>query len=163
KVYCFFSKSTLTLVVGSANLTTGGMQNNVELSSVHRMPLNSKAARAIIVFQLKIDKVVKLADTDVIADYRRRYNIYRPRVEAVEKEAKTEVKKLCQLNLEKVRSYLNQYRDAGKVQTFKKRLQRYKQAREVLTELADRRTVTSSLFRARYDALVGGGKQARLW
>src|SRR5207302_9992236 len=34
KVYCFFSGSALTLVIGSANLTSGGMLKNLELSAI---------------------------------------------------------------------------------------------------------------------------------
>lgn len=163
KVYCFFSDSDLTLVIGSANLTSGGMMKNVELSSIHTVSLNSDAARAISIFRSDIADFVEPADDFGIRQYKRKYEIYRKKRDKADREAKTEIKKVRELKLKAIKSYLSRYRNAGKDQNFQTRKIRYKQARKVLDKLATTANLSKSLFLQLYSELVGGGKNRRLW
>jgi HKD family nuclease len=163
KVYCFFHGSHLTLVIGSANLTSGGMEKNLELSSIQTLPLNSDAARAIETFRSDIAERVNPADELGLRQYRRRYDIYRTKREKAEKEARKEIKQVRELKLNEIKSYLARYYKNGKDQRFQRRQVRYLKAKSVLKKLADTPHLDKSAFLKLYSELVGGGGEHRLW
>src|SRR5580700_4218852 len=106
KVYCFFSDSDLTLIIGSANLTSGGMKKNIELSSIHAVSLNSDAAHAIGKFRSGLADFVEVADEFGIRQYKRKYEIYRKKREKADREAEKEIKTVRELKLKTITSYL---------------------------------------------------------
>lgn len=163
KVYCFFHGSRLTLVIGSANLTSGGMERNLELSSIQTVPLNTDAARAIEILRSNLAKSVNPADELGLRQYRRRYEIYRRKREKAEKEAKKEIKQVRELKLDEIKSYLTRYYKDGKDQRFQRRQMRYNKAKSVLKKLADTPHLDKSRFLELYSELVGGGSEHRLW
>jgi hypothetical protein len=163
KVYCFFSDSDLTLIIGSANLTGGGMMKNIELSSIHTVSLNSDAAHATGKFRSDIGDIVEPADEFGIRQYKRKYEIYRKKREKADQEAKKEIKQVRELKLKTITSYLNRYHHDGKDQDFQKRKARYKQAKKVLEKLATATSLSKPLFLQLYSELVGGGKNRQLW
>jgi hypothetical protein len=163
KVYCFFSEDDVTFVVGSANLTGGGMKNNLEVSAIQTVPLDSDAARAMENLRSEIVGVAEPATILGISQYRRKYKIYRKRRDKAEKEAKKEISKIRDLKLNEIKSCLNQYHKDGKDQDFPKRQVQYEQARKVLDRLADTSHLGKSSFVELYSKLVGGGNKHGLW
>ena len=163
KVYCFFSASELTLVIGSANLTHGGMENNIEISAVETVLLNSETATAIEAFRSDIADHVDLANELGISQYRRRYEIYKKKRKEAEKKAEKEIREVPELKLEIIKSYLSRYQKDGKDQDFGKRQSHYRDARKVLDQLVDAKHLDKSVFIQLYSELVGGGEGHRLW
>lgn len=163
KVYAFFSNSSLTLVIGSANLTSGGMLKNLELSAIQTVAANSDVAHAIKTFRSEVAGLVEPAGELGLSQYRRKYEIYKAKREKAEKEAKREIEKVRELKLKIIKGYLSRYHRDGKDQDFQKRRARYRQAKKVLEKIADTPHVRKSSFLQLYRELVGGGKARALW
>ncbi len=163
KLYYFRKGGTSHMVVGSANLTRGGLVDNYEISAA--VTVRSSDPLATEAEQL-FDKIAALPGSQhatnlAISQYRAKYDKYHARMDRVRDKAKKEASVQPKLDLNKAERYLERYRRADDGErTFKGRLQGYGIAHTVLEQMC-RPGLTREEFVAAYDRLTK--KPDHLW
>jgi HKD family nuclease len=163
KLYCFFSPAGLTILIGSANLTAGGMANNFEVSALQTFSSNSETAAELRAFRKAVLEISDEADELKLSLYKRRYDIYHRERDRADKQAKKEIVQIRELKSKEIKMYLDRYHKVGKDADFQKRKARYRQARKLLDDLADAPQLGKAKFLRVYSELVGGGGSPQLW
>jgi len=163
KLYCFFSPAGLTILIGSTNLTAGGMANNFEVSAVETFSSNSETAAEVRTFRKAVLEISDEADDLKISLYKRRYDIYHRERDRADRQAKKDIVQIRELKLTEIKKYLDRYHKVGKDADFQRRKVRYRQARKVLDDLADAPQLGKAEFLRLYSKLVGGDRNHQLW
>jgi len=151
-------------LVGSANLTSGGMEQNFEASIFYRARPTSLFAAECRAFEASLlaaprCRAARLVDIEL---YRERYDAWHRAVDTVEKIAR---KRLSRINPSSVIGrYLIAYRISAKDQTdFARRKRNYTKARAVLRQIGRPHPLSAQQFRFLYERLVGAPGQKGLW
>jgi len=148
----------VTAVIGSANLSKGGLQTNIELSCIETSPSNSEFARDLFAYFRKLERTVGVVPADLpeILKYERRAQVFRKHIKKAEQAAKQEFKNAPSVDVGKLKQWLNQFRtDRNLKQDFQRRVTKYKRARQILNQLADSKPLSRKAFAALYGQLVG--------
>jgi len=152
-------------IIGSANLTIGGLRDNFELSShVHSTKASPFSSRVELYFKSIIkDPRINLASAVTIDQYKRQFDIYRKIKNQAEKEALSEISEINLFNVKKISTYLKEYKANKKQQDqWNARQKDYKIAKSILNKMA-KHALSKSEFRIQYERLVGKEDQRGLW
>jgi hypothetical protein len=165
KIYCFhISDGNVSVVIGSANLTNGGLCNNIELSVLEHTSSVSDLYGQIKTFFEYCENIAEDADEFTISQYQRKYEIYSRKINQANKDAEKEVGLFKSLNISEMKTCLKKYmQDQDQQKNFAVRAERYQKARQVLDEILDSSISSESEFLSFYEQLVGGAekKEAR--
>lgn len=164
KIYRFRIGGSLTMVIGSANLTTGGLTDNWEASVVIEGDEADSIESEYVAFQREVRSVAREATHAVLSQYARRFRIVEQKRKEATRDAMAEVNAIPQLNSHVIGKYLEEYRRApdGKAK-FAGRVKNYERARVLLDELADGRKLSKAEFIARFGHLAGYAGMEKLW
>jgi HKD family nuclease len=166
KLYVFERDDQITAIVGSANMTEGGLRNNREACCIVSSTLGSEFHSKIqlLFAQCESAKDVKEASAWEIERYATEHYTLRKRVDDAEKKAIEEIKSIPELDEDTLQTRLAEYRANKREQTdYQTRLENYKQARRLLDELASGSVATEAQFRVIWERLIGGAGVDRLW
>lgn len=166
KLYAWRSGNDASVVIGSANLTGGGLSKNVELSVWVDTDNRSDLWRDVCAFVSNLEKMKHTipATPAAISSYERKYEIYRRRMRKAEREAVREINTGQVLDPKIVKAYLAQYRaDDDEQRDWRERVRRYKDAKVLLDEMAQARRMNKARFLAFYERLVGAKGSRGLW
>ncbi len=167
KVYFWRSSGTATVLVGSANLTDGGLRANHELSILSIDSSASTLARQVRGYfskLLKQTKRIKEAQWLTLSKYEQEYKVYRQRMATAEAVAKKEVETLSPLDQELLVKYLTKYRsDKAQTNEWRRKKANYNRARVLISNLARRQIRSSQGFLKLYEPLVGSRNESSLW
>ena len=131
KMFVFKEAAYVSVAIGSANMTSGGLESNYELSMSAQQKIDSDFANEIFEYIKKIesDANTKPCDRILIDDYEQKYD--ENRIKESYSRNRLDVKsskRYC--NIE---SALNVYKGDGKFKnSFKERLKDYSEAKELL-------------------------------
>lgn len=159
KVYWFKGPGGQNLIVGSANMTSGGLSTNYELSA----QLSGSAAKHQAWLERWIAKRIKAKDIveateGLIKRYEKRRNIYQAAMKNAERQAarsmKADAGNTITLEALLVEMRADEGRD-GFDQSMAQRRQNLPQAREQLALLARSPDLKRSAFLAGYETLIG--------
>lgn len=162
KMYLFKSGKTGHIVVGSANLTQGGLKDNDEYSLYHQCqvsdPIWTEAVK-------NFNSLVSAGRADplserIISIYRKYYKKQRASNETV--EAFADVDSNVVYNLGKLKSWLDQMDRVQLEGAFKAKRGHYEEAKKVLDEIGDKNH-TPRIFAALVEELVGKAGQPGWW
>jgi len=163
KLFSFTNNTETHLIIGSANFTKGGFENNFELS-FHSTFLNDTEQylelNSIINFILKKAKEINEIE---ISQYTRKYKIYKQNFKKAQKQAEKEKKAVFDLKMDLVDKFLKEYKSDNSEQTnYKLRKINYIKAKEIL-EIIRNKELTNEQFYNYYEQLVGKKGVKSLW
>ena len=164
KLFLFKSIEKVTIMSGSANVTSGGLNTNQEISLCVESNTNSREWKNAINF---IDYITKEENASVVnLMLIKRYEQFYKEQKELRKYQKTIPTKLdseYNFDYKKLQHYLKKYRTEQSEKNFKRRENRYKKAKELLLEIVDRPRITQDRFENIIDALVGAAGVEALW
>jgi HKD family nuclease len=166
KLYCLLGAATATVLIGSANLTGGGLKRNCEASVKIQVPLSHSLVGEILEFRKKVLGSSTEASETLISQYERRFLIADRMLKAARKKVKEQIKGEIHLNLRELDRLLLEYRRHPEGERkFAGRVRDYREAKEILDELCDIPIRSKADFVLRYGRLVGyaGDRPTRLW
>ncbi|MBI5098794.1 MAG: hypothetical protein HZB30_06100 [Nitrospirae bacterium] len=163
KLYCFTTHSEVQLLVGSANLTKGGFQDNIEISLLQTIEKESTEYDQLIQYRMKLIEESKKVDEFDLSQYKRKYQINRRNSKKAKETSKNEVDKIFNLNWKRVETYLKQYNsDKSEQLNYQRRKDNYKKAKEIL-EIIRSSDLDEDKFFNYYESLVGRKDEKSLW
>lgn len=165
KFYAFYLKDKIILIGGSANLTSGGLQNNYEFSILCRLPASGAEATDVERYFKSItgSDFCREASMLRILEYQRFYDTQRAPRKAIRAKPLVSYKSIP-FNFEKLRSYYRAYKRNNDIeQIFVDKEQHYRKAKKVLDKIADHPTLSKEVFTDLYEQLVGSTMHHQLW
>lgn len=166
KLYLWIKDSIASVVIGSANLTGGGLKENVELSVLHNLPKEAELVRQVQAFAKKIEDGSRVfpATRIGLSQYQRKHEIFTKKRKAAEKEAREELSKIYIFDEKKLKKYLAEYKASKEEKAdLKTKSENYKKARLLLDSLVDKPIKTKEAFLKIYGQLVGEKDNGSLW
>ena len=164
KLFMFRKNDDCIIVSGSANLTAGGLQNNIECSLLIKAKENDVVSKDVLSFMkiLISEKYSKEASLLVIKQYETFYN--KQKQHNRQSTAIPELSKSQRsFNYNTLYYYFKKYDNTERETTYKNKTNDYAKARRVLNEIADHRHLNKVIFAALLDKLVGSAEESRLW
>lgn len=166
KFYRFIGPDGLRVAAGSANITGGGLVDNVEISGSYCSSPTGQLARSCgrIEKQITNDSRCFEPTYDDLRKYESEYGVFRRARQKAERQAKKEVNEIVPLSGSIFEEYFSRY-SASKTETDdrKKRKRNYQEASKLIRFLGRPRDVSEEKFRDSYSRLVGERHEARLW
>jgi HKD family nuclease len=158
KIYSLKHGTRCTVIVGSSNLTSGGLQANYEASTVLRSSDDKVAAQISSYVQGLIKRgEVSAATQDMIDDYRREFDIKRIHQAEADSAARAAMKR-HDTNVVTLQVLLRQMKadktDRGFDKMVAKRRRNQKLAQNAIAKLAASKPRTEVAFQAAYEGLL---------
>jgi len=164
KLYVFEGDNEIVTVIGSANLTSGGLRDNREVCCSLSVPSGSATAGQLemIFASYRSDKDVHQATVLEIALYEGKWTHFAPRVKEAEREAEKQIRDLPSIDEGKLQQYLSEYRSRdGEQKDYEFRMRKYARIPALLDRLMTAKTRAG--FLEVYEQLVGKRGQPGLW
>jgi HKD family nuclease len=154
KLYYFRSGKQVSVVVGSANLTDGGLATNFEVSACFQTSNSSDIEKQFRLLINDYNEFSTRADELYISQYERKYNLYHDKQKKAKQEFDKELKELHEIDLTKLDKYLKEYHRSGGEEQFQERVSQYKHARLQLNRLAKAKIESPTQFLEYYDDIA---------
>lgn len=163
KLYLFSNKNEHFGIIGSANLTDGGLTRNCELSINFTFSNESHIYRQMIKEKEKLLQNSTVINDLSLSNYTRKYQIFKN----IEKVAKVNVEKqintIFQLDTKAIEKYLRKYSsNKDELNNYFLRKQNYLKAYEIL-EFIRTENIDNPTFFSNYEKLVGKAGVKSLW
>jgi HKD family nuclease len=167
KFYRFMDPQSVRVLVGSANVTNGGLSDNIEVSGTYVDTLASDLARRCAAIEKEIvsDKRCFTPTFGDLLKYQSEYSVVRKARQQIEKNTKKELSEIVSLDQATLGVFLKRYKNSAKEKAdFRKRTRAYREARELIrSELAGSIDIGQNRFQAIYSRLVGERGKTKLW
>lgn len=157
KMYLGIDKEKATLVIGSANLTGGGLNSNIELSTAIEMSPDSPMVTNTVEWFKNVanDKNIIKLDSLSISQYKATFKVYEQINRKAQKEIRKELSHISFLDLSKISRYLRDYKADEKAQAdWEKKIVSYRTARKVLNKLSSGKIESKQEFIQLYERLI---------
>lgn len=154
KVYYFRTKNDISILVGSANLTGGGLETNSEISAFFETTKGSKEDKQFRAIVEQYSHNSTEVNELEISQYERKYLIYKSKQKKAKQEFDEEVKQIHELDLSKLVKYLKEYISGGGNERFQNRIKNYKNAKVLLNNLSNAQIRSASEFLEYYDEIA---------
>ena len=165
KFYMLNRDTVATIIAGSANLTSGGLENNYECSIMIQESTESGIFMQSLVYfnSLKVESLSTKATFLQIKNYERFFEEQKQ----LRKKIKAKPDKIYQefnFNYENLLALYNNYRKTKDIDVaFNERMLEYAIAKKLLDEIADTIKLTRAKFIPIFERLVGGAGIKALW
>ena len=164
KLYLYKSSNSCRVISGSANLTKGGLIGNKETSlsvdcdEAQRIWIDAKDYFETLISRENADEASLL----VIQQYE---TFYEQQKQANKQVKSIPIRTKAQLafNYENLIKHFRKFNNAERQQNFKKKLNNYKRAKDILDQIADSPKLTKKQFEPLLDNLVGSKDVDSLW
>lgn len=164
KMYLFRTGETVTLISGSANITSGGLVSNVECSLLAETDVNSQLWKDSVAFYTSLRLPTASEEATLVAI--KKYESYYLKQKAAMKKSRavpdrTKVQRDFNYGnlLQRFKSFNNKNRD----EEFKRRTEEYAEAKKVLDKIADTPRLTEAGFLSLLEDLVGRRGEYGWW
>ncbi len=164
KLYLSEKNKTFVAVVGSANMTNGGFNDNFELSSVITGNL-SESIFADLKSYIK-DLIVESEEANplILSQYKNKFDIYNKKMKAAIKDAKKNIDQKFVIDIKKLNKFVKEYlADEEETSNWQERVINYKDAKTILNTIAKINFSFKSNFMESYNNLIGGAGYDKLW
>jgi HKD family nuclease len=166
KVYCAVKGRRVHMIVGSANLTTGGLGANFELSLLRSTDVNSQEYRDFgswIDLVIKEKRVIRL-NRVAIELYESKYDIFHRMVKSAERKARKEIERQSTIDTPALQRCVKEYlKDRLQRSNWEEKQERYKHAKSLLVAMLAQPPKNKSEFIGIYGTLVGKKGAGSLW
>ena len=166
KVYCAVKGRRVHMIVGSANLTTGGLGANFELSLLRSTDVNSQEYRdfnkwiAAVIREKRVIPLNRIA----IEQYEAKYEIFHRMMKSAERKARKEIERKSTIDTPSLQRCVKEYlQDRHQRSNWEAKQERYKQAKSLLAGMLVRPPKNKSEFIGIYGTLVGKKGAGSLW
>ena len=164
KLFLFKSNEEVTIISGSANITSGGLTSNQEVSLYINTYKNStewENAKAYFK-HITNEEYASLVNLMLI----KRYEQFYKEQESIRKHQKATPEKRgseYSFDYKKLKQHFKNYRTEQSKKNFEEREKKYKQAKKLLNEIVESPRLTQNRFENIIDALVGAAGLKPLW
>ncbi|GAB4161449.1 MAG: hypothetical protein Tsb0033_18880 [Winogradskyella sp.] len=164
KLFLFKAKEKVTIISGSANITSGGLTSNQEVSLCIETNSNSNAWKEAKAYfnHITNEENASLVNLMLI----KRYEQFYKEQKGVRKHQKVVPEKQesqYSFDYKKLKQHLRNYRTEQSKKNFEERERKYKQAKKLLNEIIESPRLTQNRFENIIDALVGAAGLEALW
>ncbi len=163
KVYFFKNNKECCLITGSANFTSGGLQNNIEFSTLTKFEHASEQLKA---YQKNLNSIMdnsRIADDIEISKYSRKFRIHQENEKSARDKSTKEEKALFNLDTNLIEKELNLYfKDDKEQKDYQSRVSNYKNAKSHLEKIRTANLSEKEFFDL-YEKLVGKAGEKSLW
>ncbi len=166
KVYFVKKGSVAEALVGSANITGGGLKTNVEASIYAKMDTSSRFCKELQSFIEELRNARSSMPFSVVAisQYEARYQIHKKQRNQAERTAKRETRELVEINVSKLQKLLAEYSQNDEhIENHRAKTSNYRIAKKVLNQITGLRKPTKARFMELYEQLVGKSGGDKLW
>jgi HKD family nuclease len=165
KVYCFHKRNgEVTLLVGSANLTCGGIKNNNEASMLVHSSRQSQIYEEVQEFFVDCERKSNPVTEIDLSQYTRQFNIHQRHIKGAEVGFAEEMHTITPLQQERILSLADAYnQDKRQQEDFQFRSDNYKKANHILMQMILEPVESEAAFLDYYELLVGKPGQRSLW
>ena len=155
KIYYFKQNKKINIIIGSANLTSGGLETNFETSFLIETEINSNIDNEFknIIKHYK-ENSIELKSEFFINQYETKFNIYNSKQKKANKEFEEELKEFHQIDLKLIKQYLKKYYAENENLNYKNRLEYYKTAKKLLNDLTKLEIKSSKQFLKTYEDIA---------
>lgn len=155
KIYYSRQGKNISVLTGSANLTGGGLETNLEVSVLIQTEVGSSVDKD---FQ-KLINVYSSHSTQIFGDlqlsqYEREFETYRKKHKKADKEFKDEIDETHKLDLTQLNKFVKEYLATGGLDRFAERAEYYKTAKRLLNSLTKRNITSAQDFLFYYDDIA---------
>lgn len=157
KMYLGIVREMATLVTGSANLTRGGLDSNIELSTAIGLSLDSPTLRNVVDWFEKIanDKTIIKVDSLSISQYKAKFSVFEKINRKAQKEIQNELSDISFLDLARLSQYLREYGSDEKQRVdWESKINNYRTAKRVLNNIISGKITSKKDFVTLYDRLI---------
>jgi HKD family nuclease len=163
KLYLFSIKNEHTGIIGSANLTDGGLTRNCELSMNFTFNNESPTYRQLLKEKEQLLQSATVIDDLSLSNYTRKYQIFKKNEKAAKVNVEKQINTIFQLDTKAIEKYLRNYSSNKEEQNnYFLRKQNYLKAYEVLEFIRTENLDNVSFF-SNYEKLVGKAGVKSLW
>lgn len=165
KLYLLIQDTKATIISGSANLTSGGLENNYECSLMIQENIDSKICIQTLTYfnSLKATNVSTQATLLQIKNYERFFEEQKQ----LRKKIKSKPDKTYDefnFNYKNLQALYNNYKETQDIDgAFNERMAEYATAKKLLDEIANSENLTREKFVPIFEQLVGGVGIKALW
>lgn len=165
KMYCFHkSGGEVALLIGSANLTSGGITTNVESSLLIHTTQNSQIYNQTKKFFEECKNLANIFTEYSLSQYTRKFKVNQRNEKKSKKVIEEELRTISTLKEKKIEFLLNEYlQNLSEQQDFAKRCKKYIVAREVLNDIITMPISSENEFLYYYEQLVKRAGYDALW
>lgn len=164
KLYLFKNKNKVNILSGSANLTSGGLVGNNEVSTL--VTSNSNDKIWIDAFNYMTDILLKenaeIVTPTVLNRYKQHYDKQK-RFRRGQKATPDKKSYDFDFDLAQLKVDLAAFKDEAFKEKFKQRKKNYKKAKELLDEIVDTKRLSQKRYEDIIELLVGKAGQVRYW
>jgi len=165
KMYLLENQNSFETLIGSANMTNGGLTDNFELSSyIKDESSESKLLRDLNIYVDNLKSQSKILNPLILSQYKREFDLFVKKIKKAEKDANSEIQQLTSIDIEKLNDYAQEYlNDESEQQNWLDRVEDYKKAKRILNIIAKNEINSKKEFMELYNKLVGGKGYDKLW
>jgi HKD family nuclease len=164
KLYLSELSNSFAAVIGSANMTSGGLNKNFELSCIVKGLKSDPFYSELKAYVDSLETISEELTIFLLSQYQRKFDIHKNNVKVAEKKTKEEISGINEVTSDNLSDYLEGYlADSKEQNNWKRRIKDYKNAKKILDQLADDDIQTKAEFMALYNNLVGGRGYDHLW
>jgi HKD family nuclease len=164
KLYLSEQANSFEAIVGSANMTNGGLNKNFELSC---RVYGGKSELLYIELRAYVNSLESNSEELTparLSQYERKFDINKKNAKAAEKQTKKELDEINDISSEKLNDYLEEYlADDEEQKNWQRRIKDYRKAKKILNQLADSDDKSKADFMDLYNNLIGGSGYEHLW
>lgn len=162
KLYLFRQGDSCHIICGSANMTGGGLENNVECALTVPCSINDKAWQSAYRFFNSIAQPEYAEEATLLAikKYEANYEQQRQITKAASAHQKMSTDAF---DYERLNAYLVKIKKADLDKWYKDKVYHYEQARKVLDRIADHSSLTQAKFISLIEELVGKRGEKGWW
>lgn len=164
KIYFFLNDKNACIITGSANITSGGLINNNEISLSQKFNKNDKILGNINQYFRELLKPDNVDEATLLVI--KQYETYYEKQKQHNKRSKpipTKTKTQLSFDYKNLLKYFNEYNNSEREKSYKKKLNNYREAKNILDEIEKTEKLTKSKFIPLLDKLVGSKTENNLW
>lgn len=162
KIYASKRVKKSSVLIGSANLTNGGLSTNVEASVYHDNDEKLFEECRGFFAELISDNNCKKASAIAIQDYEKKYIVFNKNNERAEKKSKQEISEIVESSL-LIDCYKEYCNNKDEMDSLASKRSDYKEAKILIGDLNSDKIKSKSDFMKIYERLVGAAGQEKLW
>ena len=164
KLFLIRKGKKINIISGSSNLTEGGLINNIECSLYITADKNDNVAVDVsnffkTMFSEEFSEKATLLAIRRYESFYERQKANQRKIKAIPERRKSQVL----FNYDNLKKHLKDYHSSDRRIIFESKKRNYKQAKDVLDEIADSPSITKAVFSSLLDSLVGSKEDDNLW
>jgi HKD family nuclease len=155
KIYYFRNGRNISIMIGSANLTGGGLENNFEVSALIQTEKGSSIDKEFkSMINLYSLNSTLISSNLQISQYEREFETYKKEHKKADKVFKDEFEKGHKINLRRLTKFVEEYIDKGEFKKFAHRTSDYKKAKYLLEGITKQKITSPKKFLEYYENIT---------